>query len=113
MKKDRGFDEDVRRAIDSDPEYAAAYFEELMRRPLPVQLALLRKLLGMTQEELGRALHLKQTHISRLEKSGSDHLLSLYTRAAQKLRARLAFIPDGMVLVPRRQLTRIAARIRG
>ena len=52
MKKEPKFDKDVRKAIESDPEYAAEYFDEMMKRPLPVQLALLRKFLGMTQEEL-------------------------------------------------------------
>ena len=64
------FDKDVRKAIETDPEYAAEYFQELMTRPLPVQVALLRRLLGKTQEELARELGLKQTHISRLEKGG-------------------------------------------
>ena len=37
---ERGLTEDVRRTIASDPTYAAEYFDELSRRPLPVQLAL-------------------------------------------------------------------------
>ena len=101
-KRGNGFDKDVRKAIESDPEYAVAYFEELMTRPLPVQLALLRKFLGMSQEELAKALRLKQTHVSRLEKADSDHLLSLYKRAAEKLGAHLAIVPENMALVPKR-----------
>ena len=54
-KKEPEFNRDVRKAIESDPEYAAEYFEELMTRPLPVQVMLLRQFLGMTQEELARA----------------------------------------------------------
>lgn len=106
-KREIEFDKDVRDAIKSDPEYAAEYFEELMTRPLPVQLAILRKFLGMTQEALARALHMKQTHISRLEKIDSDHLLSLYQRAAEKLGAHLAIVPDDMALIPKNHLRRI------
>ncbi|MBI2071040.1 MAG: helix-turn-helix transcriptional regulator [Elusimicrobia bacterium] len=98
-KQENQFDPDVRKAIESDPEYAAEYFEELMQRPLPVQIALLRKYLGMTQEQLAKALHLKQTHISRLENVDSDHLLSLYKRAAEKMGAHLAVVPENMTLV--------------
>lgn len=88
-----GLTEDVRRAIEKDPAYAKEYFEELSRRPLPVQLALLRRLKGLTQAELAGEMGLKQTHVSRLERADSDHLLSAYLRAAQALGARLAFVP--------------------
>ncbi len=108
-KKEIEFDKDVRNAIESDPEYAAEYFEELMTRPLPVQLTLLRKFLGMTQEVLAKALHMKQTHISRLEKVDSDHLLSLYKRAAEKLGAHLVIVPDDMTLVPKQYLQKLIA----
>ncbi len=108
-KKVPEFNRDVRKAIESDPEYAAEYFEELMARPLPVQVTLLRQFLGMTQEELGRALGLKQTHVSRLEKEDSDHLLSLYKRAAEKMGAHLALVPDNMVIIPKSQFNRLAA----
>lgn len=91
--KDTGLTEDVRREIASDPAYAAEYFRELSRRPLPVQLALLRRLKGMTQAELAGEMGLKQTHVSRLEKPNTDHLLSAYLRAAQALGARLALVP--------------------
>ena len=95
MKKDAqsGLSDDVRRAIEKDPAYAAEYFDELSRRPLPVQLALLRRLKGLTQAELAGEMGLKQTHVSRLEKPDSDHLLSAYLRAAQALGARLALVP--------------------
>lgn len=108
-KKTIEFDKDVRRAIESDPEYAAQYFEELISRPLPVQLTLLRKFLGMTQDDLAKALRMKQTHISRLEKIDSDHLLSLYKKAAEKLGAHLAIVPDDMMLIPKRYFQKLVA----
>ena len=91
--KDEGPTEDVRREIADNPPYAAEYFRELALRPLPVQLTLLRRLKGMTQAELADEMGLKQTHVSRLEKPDSDHLLSAYLRAAQALGARLALVP--------------------
>ena len=103
------FNTDVRKAIETDPEYASEYFEEMMNRPLPVQLALLRKFLGLTQEELAKAVGLKQTHISRLEKVDSDHLLSLYRKAAEKLGAHMALVPENMVLVPKSQFKKLIA----
>jgi DNA-binding XRE family transcriptional regulator len=108
-KKEPEFNKDIRKAIESDPEYAAEYFEELMTRPLPVQVTLLRRFLGMTQEELARAVGLKQTHISRLEKVDSDHLLSLYKRAGEKMGAHLALVPADMVIIPKSQLERLMA----
>lgn len=108
-KRESAFDGDVRRAIESDPEYAAEYFKELMSRPLPVQVMLLRRFLGMTQEDLAKALKLRQTHISRLEKVDSDHLVSLYKRAAEKMGAHLALVPDNMVIIPKSQFKRLAA----
>ncbi len=96
MKKSAqsGLDRDVKRAIAKDPAFAQEYFAELARRPLPVQLALLRRMKGLSQAQLAEELGLKQTHVSRLEKPDSDHLLSAYLRAAQALGTRLAFVPD-------------------
>lgn len=108
-RQEGGFEKDVRKAIESDPEYASAYFEELLTRPLPVQMALMRKYLGLSQEEVAKRVGLKQTHISRLEKSGSDHLLSLYKKVAEKLGAHLAIVPGNMVLISKRQARKLAA----
>lgn len=82
------------------PEYAAVFLEEVSTRPLQIQFYILRRLMGWTQERLARELGLKQTHISRLEKVGSNHRAELYSRAAAKFGARLAFIPAGMKIVP-------------
>ena len=86
--------------LSKDPELRAVYLAELSTRPLPVQFVLLRRFMGWTQERLARELGLKQTHISRLEKPGSDHRAEHYARAAAKFGARLAFIPRGMKIVP-------------
>ena len=93
------FDRDVIQHLKKDPEYAAAYLEELAKAPLPLQLAILRRIRGFTQEKMAANLHVKQAHISKLEKLGSDHLVSNYERAARMLHGHIAIIPEGMKLV--------------
>lgn len=94
------FDRDVERRLRKDPEYAEAYLEELANAPLPLQLAILRRLRGVTQEKMATRLHVKQAYISKLEKPGSDHLLSNYQKAARILNGHLAIIPDGARVLP-------------
>lgn len=93
-------DREVLKSIKQDPEYAASYFEELARIPLPLQLALLRRLYGVTQEKMAARLHVRQEYVSRLEKPGSDHLLSNYEKAVKSLNGRLAIIPANAKVVP-------------
>lgn len=94
------FDRDVEKRLKADPEYAEAYFAELAQAPLPLQLAIMRRLRGLTQEKMAAKLHVKQAYISKLEKMGSDHLVSNYERAARMLHGHLAIIPDGSRVVP-------------
>lgn len=91
---------DTRAALRNIPGYAEGFLDEIASRPLSVQIAVLRRLFGKTQSEMARSLGLKQTHISRLEKTGADHRVSFFERAAAKLGARLALIPPGVRLVP-------------
>jgi transcriptional regulator with XRE-family HTH domain len=93
------FDRDIGKRLKEDPEYAAAYLEELAKAPLPLQLAILRRLRGMTQEKMAAKLHVNQAYISKLEKPGSDHLLSNYERAVRMLHGHLAIIPNGARVV--------------
>lgn len=93
------FDRDVVNRLKEDPEYAESYFEEMAKAPLPLQLALLRRLKGVTQEKMAAKLHVKQAYISKLEKPGSDHLFSNYEKAARMLHGHLAIIPDGARVV--------------
>lgn len=94
------FDRDVGKRLREDPEYAEAYYAELAQAPLPLQLAIMRRLRGVTQEKMAAKLNVKQAYISKLEKSGSDHLVSTYERAARMLHGHLAIIPDGARVVP-------------
>lgn len=93
------FDRDVIKRLKKDPEYAETYFEELAKAPLPLQLSILRRLKGVTQEKMADRLHVKQAYISKLEKPGSDHLFSSYEKAAKMLHGRLAIIPEGARVV--------------
>ena len=92
-------DRNVVKRIKEDPEFAQLYFEELSERPLSVQFSILRRLQGVTQEKAASKLHWKQAHISKLEKEGSDHLISNYERLARLLHGRLAVIPKGARIV--------------
>lgn len=94
------FDRDVEKRLKNDPEYAESYMEELAKAPLPLQLAILRRLRGVTQAKMAAKLHVKQAYISKLEKPGSDHLLSNYAKAARMLNGHLAIIPNDARLVP-------------
>ena len=94
------FDRDVEKRLKKDPGYAAAFLEELGNAPLPLQLAILRRLRGVTQEKLAGRLRVRQGYVSKLEKPGSDHLVSNYERAARLLHGRLAIIPEGACVVP-------------
>jgi len=94
------FDRDVENRLKADPQYAEAYFAELAQAPLPLQLAIMRRLRGVTQEKMAAKLHVKQAYVSKLEKMGSDHLVSTYERAARMLHGHLAIIPDGARVVP-------------
>jgi len=87
-------DRDILTRIEKDSVFAAAYYEELAAHPLSLQLAILRRLRGITQNKMATKLHVKQAYISKLEKPGSDHLVSNYEKAARFLHGRLAIIPD-------------------
>ena len=88
------FDQDLVKRLKSDPEYAASYFEELAKVPLPLQLALLRRLRGVTQQKIAAQLHVRQGYISRLEKTKSNHLLSNYEKVARVLHSKIIAVPE-------------------
>ena len=93
------FEKDSWKRVAEDPEFAEAFFEELIERPLAVQVSVLRKMRGISQVELARRLHITQSFLSKIEKEGSDHLVSLYERLAKLLNGRLAIVPQGSRIV--------------
>jgi DNA-binding XRE family transcriptional regulator len=98
------FEKDTWKRVDADPEFAEAFFEELVERPLAVQVSMLRRMRGISQVQLAASLNVTQSFLSKLEKEGSDHLVSLYEKLAKLLKGRLAIIPKGSrIITPRRQ----------
>ena len=99
-KKDASpFEKDTWKHIEEDREFAEAFFEELVERPLAVQVSVLRRMRGISQVQLAARLHVTQSFLSKLEKEGSDHLVSLYERLAKLLKGRLAIIPEGSRII--------------
>ena len=97
--------------MNEDPEFAEAFFEDLAERPLVAQLSILRRMGGMSQVQLAALLKVPQSFVSKLEKTGTDHRMSVYELLAKALHVRLAFIPEGAkILLPHvRQKLRSAA----
>ena len=85
---------DTTKRIQEDPEFAEAYIEALSESPINVQLAMLRRLRGLPQVKVASKLHAEQAFISRLEKSGSDHRVSIVSKAAKALHGRLVVLPE-------------------
>ena len=82
-----------------DSRFAKAFFEAYMEASVPIQAALLRTMLGVTQAELAQKLGVKQTHFSRLEKDGTNHKIAIYGKIAKQLGGRIAILPAGVKLV--------------
>lgn len=91
---------DIRENIKKDPEYAREFYEAISDESLPVQMALIRRVSGISQEDVASRLHVKQTHVSRLERTGSDHLLSTYEKMAKILRSKIVIVPKHFKIVP-------------
>ena len=85
--------------LHSDPEFAKAFVEAYRKESIPLQMMLLRTLAGISQAQLANKLGVQQTHLSRLEKDGSDHVVSAYEKVGQLLHAKLVLIPDGTQIV--------------
>ena len=109
-KRTSAVDIDIRKRIERDPEFAEAYFEELLDKPVAIQAALLRRLYGVSQVKLAERLHVKQAYISKLEQVGSDHLVGAYEKIAKALNGRFGFLPPGAkIVLPKGRITQAAA----
>jgi len=93
------FTEATWKELREDPEFARAFFEAYLQESVPLQTMLLRTLGGISQAQLAQKLGVNQTHLSRLEKDGSDHVISVYEKLGKLLHAKLALIPDGAKIV--------------
>ena len=99
-KNESPLSKNIRESIEKDPEYAQAFFERISDEPLPVQITLLRRIYGISQEEMASRLHVKQSLISRLEKKDSDHLISTYQKLAKMLHSKILIVPENFKVVP-------------
>ena len=102
-KKRPPFTETTWEKVRSDPEFAKAFFEAYLKESIPLQVTLLRTLAGIPQVKLAKKLRIKQTHLSRLEKDGSDHVISIYKKMGNLLNAKLALIPNEAEIVLHKQ----------
>ena len=69
----------------SDPEFAEEYEEGYMEFEFGVLLRQAREEAGLTQEQLARLMHTRETTISRMENRAGDIRLSTLTKAARAL----------------------------
>jgi len=111
MKKNKisPFEGDTWARLAKDVKFAEAFLAELSERPLPVQLGLLRKMAGYTQNQLATHAKLPQSFVSKLEKLGSDHRLSVYERIARLIHGRIVIIPEGAKIVFSKRSARLRA----
>ena len=100
------FERDTWKHMEEDHAFAEAFFEELVERPLAVQVSMLRRLRGLSQVELATRLHVTQSFLSKLEKEDSDHLVGLYQKLAKLLNGRLAIVPKGIRLVAAKDMSK-------
>jgi len=98
-----GFDRYVDKVFKEDPKLKLAYLAELAQEPINTQLAVLRHRLGLTQVEVARRMHLRQSNVARLERKNENPTSKMVARAAKALGCRVLLIPEnelGLFLSP-------------
>lgn len=93
-EKKGGLDRYMDKVFKEDPKLQLAYLAELAQEPINTQLAVLRHRLGLTQEEVARRMHLRQSHVSRLERKDENPTAKMIARAAKALGCRMLLIPE-------------------
>lgn len=92
--KKGGFDRYVDKVFQEDPKLKLSYLAELAEEPINTQLAVLRHRLGLTQEEVARRMHLRQSNVARLERKDENPTAKMIARAAKALGCRVLLIPE-------------------
>lgn len=82
------FREDLKKRL-KDPEFGKAYEEADAEVRLAIAVAEARERAGMTQAELARKLHTKQSNISRIERGTQNLTLTSLENIARALHCRL------------------------
>ncbi|MBI2916186.1 MAG: helix-turn-helix transcriptional regulator [Elusimicrobia bacterium] len=93
-EKRGGFDHYVNKTFRKDPQLKFAYLTELSTEPITTQIAVLRHRLGLTQEEVAKRMHLKQSNVARLENKGENPTAKMIDRAARALGCRVLLVPE-------------------
>lgn len=93
-EKKGGFDRYVDKVFNEDPKLKLAYLAELAKEPINTQLAVLRHRLGLTQEEVAKRMHLRQSNVARLERKDENPTVKMIGRAAKALGCRILLIPE-------------------
>jgi DNA-binding XRE family transcriptional regulator len=89
-----GFDHYVDTTFKKDPQLKLAYLAELAQEPITTQVSILRRRLGMTQEELAKRMHVRQSNIARLERKGENPTAQMIARIAKALGCRVLLVPE-------------------
>ena len=88
------------RSIGQGPldDYQACFIDFLNRRPVLKSTQrvcpLFSRFSSLSIEKIASKLHLKQAYISRLEKKGTDHLMSTYEKIARLLHSKIVLVPE-------------------
>ncbi len=82
-----------------DPEFAEHYDEVSKEMDFALALALRRKKLGLTQQELADRIGIKQPMLARIEGGQMPNAATLQ-RLAKGLKVGLMFTGDGVMLLP-------------
>ena len=89
-----GYDRYVDKIFKEDPALKLAYLTELAKEPINTQLAVLRHRLGLTQAEVARRMHIRQSNVARLERKNENPTSRMVARAAKALGCRVLLIPE-------------------
>lgn len=90
------FEDDTREALRKNPVFARAFFRDVSELPVPLQLSIMRRVMGVSQYEIAVKLRVQQPHVARLERAGHDPRLSSIMAQAQAIGCRVALVPgDG------------------
>lgn len=89
-----GFDRYVDQIFKEDPQLKMAYLAELAQEPITTQIAVLRHRLGLTQQQVAKRMHLKQSNVARLERKGENPTAKMIGRAAKAMGCRVLLVPE-------------------
>lgn len=82
------FREDLKKRLD-DPDFRRAYEEADAEVRLAVAVAQAREQAGLTQADLARMLHTKQSNVSRIERGAQNVTIGTLEKIARALHRRL------------------------